>query len=350
MQKILCVGGAGFIGSHMSHRLAHSENYSVTQADIWSAKLKLRFGNAPFDFQHVDIGSDDDTLDALVSQHDVIFNLASKASPRLYVQDPVAVAKLNLFDGYKVIDACVRHRKKLIHFSTSEVYGKALGSTEPFKEDETDCVTGPIKNHRWIYSSTKQLLDRLIFAHGRNDGLDFTIVRPFNVIGPLIDHVMVDPDDGAPRVFSYFMSALINGEPLRLVDGGKALRTFIHVDDLVDALVAILDDPRQSQRQIFNIGNPGNEIMIADLARLMRDMFAERYKAPNGLSPIVTVSGQEFYGEGFEDTERRMPNIDKISKLGWAPKIGLRQLLEDTMAYTWENRDRLTQEAMDAAQ
>ncbi len=347
MQKVLCVGGAGFIGSHMSHKLARSSDYAVTQADIWSAKLKIRFENEPFAFHHVDINSDDETLDDLVSQHDVILNLAAKATPKLYVQDPVGVVKLNLFNGYKVIDACVRHRKKLIHFSTSEVYGKALGSTEPFNEDETNCVTGPIKNHRWVYSTTKQLLDRMIVAHGANDGLDFTIVRPFNVIGPLIDHVMVDPEDGSPRVFAHFMSALINGEPLHLVDGGKALRTFMHVDDLVNGLVAILDQPEQSNGQIFNIGNPGNEIMIADLAKLMRDIFDEKFDPPNGLSSIETVSGREFYGEGYEDTERRMPNIDKMAKLGWAPTIGLRQLLEDAMTYTWTNRHRLTQEAMD---
>ena len=347
-QKILCVGGAGFIGSHMSHRLANSDAYSVAQADIWNAKLKIRFENEPFAFHHVDIGSDHEQLDDLVAQHDVIFNLASKASPRLYVQDPLAVAKLNLFDGTNVIDACVRHRKKLVHFSTSEVYGKALGSTDPFTEDETNCVTGPIHNHRWIYSTTKQLLDRMIFAHGRTNGLKFTIVRPFNVIGPLIDHVMVGPDDGAPRVFSYFMSALMNGDPMRLVDGGKALRTFIHVDDLVSALITILDNPTQSNGQIYNIGNPRNEIMIADLATRMRDIFTRKFDGEHGRSDIVSVDGQEFYGEGFEDTERRMPNIDKIAGLGWAPKIMLDQLLEDTMRYTWDNRHRLTQEAMDA--
>ncbi|MEM7288804.1 MAG: NAD-dependent epimerase/dehydratase family protein [Pseudomonadota bacterium] len=347
-QKILCIGGAGFIGSHLSHKLENSEQFAVAQADIWSAKLKIRFENAPFEFHNVDISSDVEMLDELVSKHDVIFNLASKASPRLYVQDPVSVAKLNLFDGYKVIDACVKHRKKLVHFSTSEVYGKALGSADPFREDDTNCVTGPIKNHRWIYSTTKQLLDRLIYAHGRNDGLNFTIVRPFNVVGPLIDHVMMDEDDGAPRVFSYFMSALMNGEPLRLVDGGKALRTFIHVDDLVNALIAILDNPDKSNGQIYNIGNPQNEIMIADLAIMMREIFSSRFKACNGVSDIVTVNGQEFYGEGFEDTERRMPDIGKISQIGWAPKIGLRELLEDTMHYTWSNRHRLTQSAMDA--
>jgi len=347
MKKILCVGGAGFLGSHLSHRLANSEDYSVAQADIWSAKLKIKFENEPFEFHPLDISTDDDALDTLVAQHDVVFNMASRASPKLYVNDPVAVAQLNLFDGSKVINACLKHKKKIVHFSTSEVYGKALGSTEPFDEEETNCVTGPIKNHRWMYSATKQMLDRLIVGHGATNGLDYTIVRPFNVVGPLIDHVMVDADDGAPRVFSYFMSALINGEALKLVDGGKSLRTFIHVNDLVDALLAILDNPTQSSGQIFNIGNPDNETDIANLANLMQDIYRKEFDGAGPPSDIISVSGEEFYGKGYEDTERRMPNISKISALGWTPNIGLRELLEDTMRYTWDNRHRLTQVAMD---
>lgn len=345
--SVLGVGGAGFLGSNLAHALEESRRYTCTQADIWSAKLKLRFENQPFSFVETDITRDDGKLDDLVARHDIVLNMASRASPYLYVQDPLEVLNLNLFHGRKVIEACVRHRKRLIHFSTSEVYGKSLGSNEPFREDETDCVTGPIKNQRWIYAATKQLLDRIVHAYGLRNELDYTIVRPFNVVGPLIDHVMTGPDDGHPRVFAHFMSALMNGEPLRLVDGGTARRTFIHVDDLVSALVAILDNPGPTGRQIINIGNPDNEIEIRALAETMRAMFTERFDAANA-SEIVTVSGREFYGEGFEDTDRRMPDISKMTALGWRPKIGLRQLLEDTMTYTWENRHRLTQAAMDA--
>ena len=349
-KKILCVGGAGFLGSHLSHRFANSENYTVAQADIWSAKLKIRFGNEPFEFHNVDIRSDEDTLDKLISEHDIIFNLASIAQPRMYVQDPLAVTKLNLFDGCKVIEACARHKKRLIHFSTSEVYGKTLGSTDPFQEDDTNCITGPIQNHRWIYSTTKQLLDRMIFAHGKRDGLEFTIVRPFNVVGPLMDHVMEDAEDGSPRVFAYFMSALINGEPLKLVDGGKNYRTFLYVDDLVDALAAILDHPEQTNGQIYNIGNPKNEIMIADLANLMRQIFEDHFGQSKRRSELISVDGKVFYGEGYEDTDRRMPDISKMNSLGWHPKTSLKDLFEKTMRYTFDNRERLTQSAMDALQ
>ncbi len=348
MIRVLGIGGAGFIGSHLAYRLETSKDYSCTLADIWSSKARLRFENTSFAFTNTDIATDDALLDDLVSRHDVVLNMASIALPQLYIQDPLGVVRLNLFHGNKVIETCVRHRKRLIHFSTSEVYGKSLGSPEPFQEDETDCVTGPIKNHRWVYSTTKQLIDRMIHAHGLNDDLDYTIVRPFNVIGPLIDHVMTDAADGGPRVFSHFMSALINGEPLRLVDGGQSRRTFLYVNDLVDALVTILDRPGQTNRQIYNIGNPGNEIQICALAGLMRDIFEDKFGRSR--SEIISVPAGEFYGDGYEDMERRMPDIGKIRAVGWVPKTDLRQLLEQTMAYTWDNRHRLTQTAMDAYQ
>ena len=347
-KKILCVGGAGFLGSHLSHRFAKSEKYSVAQADIWSAKLKLKFQNEPFEFHNVDISKDAQTLDEMIEDYDIVLNLASVPEPRMYVQQPLQVARLNLFDGYKIIEACARRKKTLIHFSTSEVYGKTLGSEEPFEEDSTNCITGPIQNHRWIYSTSKQMLDRLIFGHGQQDNLKFTIVRPFNIVGPLQDHVMENSDDGAPRVFAHFMSALINGEPLRLVDGGQTKRTFLHVEDLVDALELILDNPEKTNGQIFNIGHPETETTIADLAALMRDIYETKLGGIQGRSDLITVSSKDFYGEGYEDTERRMPDISKLQELGWSPKFNLRELLEDTMSFTFKYKDRLTQKAMDA--
>lgn len=346
-KKVLLVGGGGFLGSNVAHALDRTPGYSATQADIWSAKLRLKFGNEPFSFVHTDIVKDDALLDELVSDHDIVFNMASRTSPYLYVEDPIEVLNLNLFNGQKVIHACIRHRRRLIHFSTSEVYGKSLGSDESFREDETDCVTGPICKQRWIYSATKQILDRMIHGYGLRGDLDYTIVRPFNAVGPLIDHVMTDPRDGHPRVFSHFMSALINGEPMRLIDGGLSRRTFIHVADLVSALMAILDHPKETHRQIVNIGNPANEMEIRHLATRMKEIFLRKYDPVNGISAIVTVSGEEFYGEGYEDTDRRLPNISKLKAIGWTPRIGLDDLLEQTMEYTWQNRHMLTQDAMD---
>ena len=345
--KVLTIGGGGFIGSNLALALDKTDTYECAHADIWSAKLRIRFENKPFKFIETDIRTDDGKLDEIIADHDVVFNMASQASPSLYTKEPLSVAKLNLFNGYKVIDACVRHRKRLIHFSTSEVYGKSLGSDEPFREDETDCVTGPIGKQRWIYSSTKQMLDRIIHAHGMQDGLEYTIVRPFNVVGPLIDHVMKDRDDGYARVFAHFISALMKGQPLQLVDGGSARRTFIYIDDIVSALLAILDDPNKSKQQIFNIGHPANETTIRDLAHQMRDMYAAETGGA-AKSEIVSVPGTIFYGPGFEDTDRRMPDISKMRSLGWTPKVGLEELLERTMSYTVKNKERLTQAALDA--
>jgi UDP-apiose/xylose synthase len=346
-KRVLCVGGGGFIGSNLCFALEQSGDYTCTQADIRTAKLKLRFDNQPFAFVPTDITRDHTQLDELIARHDIVFNLASIPEPKRYILEPLDVVNLNLFNGSKVIDGCVRHRKYLIHFSTSEVYGKSLGSSEPFREDETNCVVGPIRNHRWIYSCTKQLIERLIHAYGLENRLNYTIVRPFNVVGPLIDHVMEHADDGCPRVFAHFISALMNGEPMRLVDGGRARRTFLHVDDLISAIQVILKNRKIMNREIVNIGNPDNEIEIRELAESMSRIFWKMQGKPPRKSKTVSVPAEEFYGSGFEDTDRRMPDISKLMALGWAPKIGLEQLLKETIAYTFEKRHLLTQTAMD---
>ncbi len=350
--RVLCVGGSGFLGSNIAHGLEASGRYENTSADIWDAKLRLRFENEPFNFVYNDITKPEchHELEELVRTHDVVFNLASQVFPKLYLDHPLSVVELNLFHGRKVIDACVRHGVRLIHFSTSEVYGKSPSEAPLFQEDNSDCVLGPIQNQRWIYSCVKQLLDRIIFAYGVEKKLDFTIVRPFNVVGPLTDHLMEHADDGCPRVFAQFMSALLNGDPLRLVDGGKSLRCFTHVDDLVDALIFILDRPGQCKREIINIGNPRNEISIRDLALRMRDIFCREYQdrgAP--LSELVDVSAEEFYGEGYEDTSRRLPDVSKLRKMGWEPSRDLDVLLDDTMAYMFECRTKLTNAALNAS-
>lgn len=346
-KRVLRVGGGGFIGSNLCFALEQTGEFTCTQADTSTAKLKIRFDNQPFEFSRTDISTDDEQLDALIAASDIVFNLASQTSPKKYVDDPLKVVQLNLFHGSKVIEGCVRHSKRLIHFSTSEVYGKSLGSTEPFREDDTNCVTGPIRNQRWIYSCTKQLLDRLIHAYGLEGRLNYTIVRPFNVVGPLMDHVMENSEDGCPRVFAHFMSALMNGEPLRLVDGGTAKRTFLHVDDLIQAILLILRNEDKVNGQIINIGNPGNEIEIRELASLMRGLFAKNHRPGNGVPDIISVPSEVFYGKGYEDTDRRMPDISKLKALGWSPKVGLERLLQETMAYTHEKRHLLSRSAMD---
>ena len=116
-------------------------------------------------------------------------------------------------DTLNVIRSCVKHNRRLMHFSTSEVYGKTGGNTVPFREDETNCILGPIVNQRWIYSNAKQLLDRMIHAHALKGDLEYTIVRPFNFVGPLMDYLFPEIGEGNPRVFAHFISVLLFKRP-----------------------------------------------------------------------------------------------------------------------------------------
>ncbi|MDZ7736228.1 MAG: NAD-dependent epimerase/dehydratase family protein [Gammaproteobacteria bacterium] len=259
-----CSGPGGLSVPILPYRLSSENRYELTLLDISDAKLRLRFQNKPFTFRKCDISKDRDLVEEIVASHDVVFDLAAYVHPGSFIADPLEVVKLNFFDTLKIIEACARHECRLIHFSTCEVYGKTGGSAEPFAEDASDCIVGPIANHRWIYSSAKQLLDRIIHAHGLAGDLEYTIVRPFNFVGPLMDFLMDSPDMGNPRVFAHFMSALIYGRALQLVDGGHSMRCFTDIEDGTRALQKILEHPEETRNQIINIGNPENETTIHD--------------------------------------------------------------------------------------
>ena len=187
----------------------------------------------------------------------MVVNLAAKVRPGMFLLKPLEIVDVNFFPSIAIIEACVRYKKFLLHFSTSEVYGKTGGNTKPFREDETDCILGPVANHRWIYSNAKQLIDRIIHAHGLNGALDYVIVRPFNFVGPLMDDVVPHwTREDNPRVMANFMSALIYNRPMKLVNGGRSRRCFTYIEDAVTALELLIRRRREISRQIVNIGKP----------------------------------------------------------------------------------------------
>jgi UDP-apiose/xylose synthase len=196
-------------------------------------------------------------------------------------------------------------------------------------------ILGPVAKHRWIYSCAKQLLERVLHAYGLETGFNYTIIRPFNFIGPKIDFLLSERD-GIPRVFSFFMDALIQGAPMKLVNGGEARRCYTYIDDAVDCAYRIVQNPGGvCDRQIFNIGSPENELTIRQLAETMRDIYVRKYLAPGEpVSALVDVSGDEFYGAGYEDSDRRIPDITKArTLLGWEPKWKLHDLIEASMDF-----------------
>jgi UDP-apiose/xylose synthase len=183
----------------------------------------------------------------------------------------------------------------------------------------------------------------MIFAYGVEQGLNYTLVRPFNFVGPLMDKYAKNWDrTDNPRVFANFMSSLVYNRPLQFVDVGKRRRCFTYIDDAIDALEAIVAHPQQTNREIINIGNPANESTIADFAQLMADTYVKHFE-PNARPVIQSVASSDFYGKGYEDCDRRMPDTSKLNAIGWKPKVGLDDTVMRSMQYFVQNKTRLVE-------
>ena len=196
-------------------------------------------------------------------------------------------------------------------------------------------MLGPIAKHRWIYSCSKQLLDRVIWAYGQQQGLRFTLFRPFNWVGPNLDHIET-AKEGSSRVVTQFLGHLLRGEPLRLVDGGAQRRCITDIRDGIDALMRILrNEGGRADGRILNIGNPRNDCSIAELANLLIDILAgfDRFRAIRKTAVIEKVSSEDYYGEGYQDIYTRVPDITNAREcLGWEPRYSLRDALTHTVA------------------
>ena len=345
--NILNLGGGGFIGSHLTKRLL-DEGHAVTAVDLWTDKVGEFLDHPRLTFVQQDIRSPEFNIDPFVEQADLVIDLIAYANPGLYLRIPIEVFRLNFLENLKIAEACVRRRKRLIQFSTCEVYGRTAATLKharladpedpihaTFSEDESEFILGPVNRHRWIYACSKQLLERVLHAYGLETGFNYTIVRPFNFIGPKIDFLQSE-QEGIPRVFSFFMDALIHGTDMQLVDGGEQRRCYTYIDDAIEGTYRIVENPGGvCDRQIFNLGSPYNEISIRQLAEIMRDIYAEQFRDPAiPLPKIVTVSSEAFYGKGYDDSNRRIPDIAKArTLLGWEPVWPVRKMLEATMSY-----------------
>ena len=324
VERIVVLGCGGFVGSHLLDRLLQSPRVSIEGWDVWDDKISHHVGNPRLalhleSFAGVPAAA---ALEGAIREADVVVNLAAICNPSHYNTRPVSVIRSNFSDVVPVVEMCARTGTWLLHFSTSEVYGRTLASYATpgvydesslfeLDEDSTPLVMGVIQNQRWTYACAKQLLERLIFAFHHEQSLPFTIVRPLNFFGSRMDYVDGLDGSGLPRVLASFMGALLRGEPLRVVDGGTARRTIVSIHDAVDAVILMLADRARAENQIFNIGSRANEVTILELADLMRRTYAEVTGDPAyNTHPIEFVTGTQLYGPGYEDCDRRMPRLD----------------------------------------
>jgi UDP-apiose/xylose synthase len=328
--NILILGAGGFIGSHIVESLLADTNHRVVGLDQEDEKLAGIDGER-FDFYRADVGKSGALLDRLVEQADVVVDLIAYANPSIYVTSPLEVFELNFLQNLEIARSCIRHRKRLIQYSSAEVYGKS-SKGESYDEEKTDPVFGPVPKQRWIYAECKLLLERVLHAHGVAGDLEFTVIRPFNFIGKRIDYLVPAYATGGPRVFAHFMSALLTGGPIRLVDGGTANRSFCHIEDATRAFLTILQQRDRVRNRAYNVGNPANNASIRQVAGLMIELYRDLTGVPP-TSAVEEISGEEFYGVGYEDSDRLPPSISRMRQLGWAPRHGLRKTFQDSMAF-----------------
>jgi UDP-apiose/xylose synthase len=333
--RLVILGAGGFIGSNLIEHLVAEGSHEVVGVDISNEKLAGIDGPG-FKFIQANISESPDLIDDLIMNGDVIVDLVAYANPSIYVVSPLEVVNLNFFENLRIAEMCVAHGKRLIQYSTAEVYGKT-GHGDQFSEDTSDLILGPVTRQRWIYAAAKQLLERVIHAYGTRGDLDYTIVRPFNFIGPRFDYLVPAGTTGGPRVFAHFMSALLTGGPMYLVDGGEQHRCFTHYQDANQAFSVILEHPG-AHNEILNIGNPDTDTSIRNVAVLMKEIYAEL----TGETPhneLTEISGEEFYGPGYEDANRIPPDVTKLRALGWSPQHGLDDALRDTIEFNLDPKN-----------
>ena len=327
--KILILGVNGFIGSHLSGRILRDTNWEIYGMDLGSQKIEEYLGNDRFHFVEGDISISKEWIEYHVKKCDVVLPLVAIATPKVYVTDPLRVFELDFEENLRIVRQCVKYKKRIVFPSTSEVYGMCTDAA--FDEESSPLITGPIPMNRWIYSTSKQLLDRVIWAYGFQQGLRFTLFRPFNWMGPKLDSLNT-AKEGSSRLVTQFSYNLFNGEPLKLVDGGTARRCFIDVEDAMDGLMAILrNEGGVADGRIFNIGNPANDFSVREIAAMMIEIWKDHpFRIERGIAEgsLMETSSGDFYGKGYQDVMSRTPSIRRMQDtFGFAPKTGMKEAL-----------------------
>src|SRR3989441_12935523 len=273
MKRILILGVNGFIGHHLSKRVLAATDWDVYGMDMQADRIEDLLGERRFHFFEGDITINKEWIEYHIRKCDTVLPLAAIATPATYVKDPLRVFELDFEANLPIVRDCVRHRKRLVFPSTSEVYG--MSPDAQFDPDASPLVYGPISKQRWIYACAKQLMDRVIWAYGEKEGLDFTLFRPFNWIGSGLDS-LATPKEGSSGVVTQFHGHIAGGEPIQLVDGGQQKRAFTYIDDGIDALITIIANPGGvATGKIYNIGNPRNNVSVRTLAEMMVELALE---------------------------------------------------------------------------
>ena len=314
--RALITGGAGFIGSHLAEALL-AGGYHVTVVDDLSTGRFENIAHLPDNPQFrfgIETITNETVMDRLVSECDVIFHLAAAVGVKLIVERPVHTIETNIMGTEAVLRLANRYRRKVLIASTSEVYGK--GVRVPFNEDD-DRVIGPTSKSRWAYAASKAVDEFLGLAYYQEKGVPVVVLRFFNTVGPR-------QTGRYGMVIPRFVDWALAGEPIQVYGSGRQTRCFCNVADTIRAIIGLVEEPA-AVGEIFNVGRD-QEVTIDDLAQQIKAMTGSS-------SEIVHVSYDQAYAPGFEDMDRRVPDISKIGRfIGWQPTLNLEQTLEQVIS------------------
>jgi len=314
--RYLITGGAGFIGSHLADALVGAGHEVVALDNLSTGRatnIAHLDGHPRFRFVHGSV-LDEVLVDDLVRGADVVVHLAAAVGVQLIVRHPLRSLMTNIRGTEVVLGAAHRYRVKALLASTSEIYGK--NGKGPLREDD-DRVIGSPGVARWAYSTAKAVDEILAYAYHKERGLPTVVVRMFNTVGPR--------QTGAyGMVLPRFAQQAVRGEALTVYGDGTQTRCFCHVEDVVRAMLGLLEEPR-AEGDVFNIGTT-EEVSILELARRV-------IEAAESASEVRLVPYEEAYEEGFEDMLRRVPDISKIRAItGWEPRYKLNEIIAQVVA------------------
>ena len=314
MKKVLITGGAGFIGSHLADHFIQAGSEVVVLDNLTTGSrdnLRGLGGNAKFVLGDI---RNQDLVEELVNDTDLVLHMAAALGVDNIMSDTIESISTNIYGSEVVLQAASKFKKRIFIASTSEIYGK--NPKQPLSEED-DRVIGTPQNFRWSYSDAKAIEESIARVLFLEKDLQVTTVRFFNTIGPRQTgkYGMVVPK---------FIKAALLGEDIQVYGDGKQTRVFCHVTDAVNGLVSLLDEPK-SIGDVFNIGGIG-EISILNLAEKV-------VRLTNSKSRIIYIPYSLAYPEGYEDMQRRVPNISKMESLtGWNPKFDLDKAISDILA------------------
>lgn len=313
--RVLVTGGAGFIGSHLAEALI-ARGDKVVALDNFSTGSTANIKHITKNFEIIDGDIRNvDLINETIKDVDIVFHMAAALGVKTILESPLESISTNVEGSEVVLNAAANHKKRILIASTSEIYGK--NPKQPLNETD-DRVVGSPQKIRWSYSDAKAIEEAVAFSLNQEKGLKVTTARLFNTVGPRqsAQYGMV-----VPR----FVRSALKNEPINIYGDGTQSRVFCHVDDVIEALLALVGTDK-TINEVYNLGGTG-EITIKELA----DQVIKETKSQ---SSIQFIPYEKAYASGFEDMQRRVPDISKIKQeLGWVPKKNLSQIITDVAAH-----------------